>query len=137
MRRASRLLTTAALAGIAGLHVAWGAGSSFPFRTQPELTDAVVGSQVAPSAGACYAVAGALFAAGALVADVPVVPRRLRRAGRVVVVGVLTTRGVAGLFGRTDLLSPGSTSARFRSLDRRFYSPLCILLGLGAATAHD
>jgi hypothetical protein len=30
--------------------------------------------------------------------------------------------------GRTDLLSPGATSARFRAKDRRLYSPLCLAL---------
>jgi hypothetical protein len=30
--------------------------------------------------------------------------------------------------GRTDLLAPGSSSERFRSLDRRVYSPICLTL---------
>jgi hypothetical protein len=39
---------------------------------------------------------------------------------------------IAGLAGRTDLLSPGSDSERFRDLDRRFYSPLCLALAAAA-----
>ena len=132
MRGVASSLTAATLATIAGLHVAWGRGSSFPFASKSELSDAVVGSQAVPSAGACYAVAGALFAASALVADVPVAPRRVRRLGRRVVGGVLATRGVVGLAGRTDLLSPGSASPRFRRLDRRYFSPLCLALALGS-----
>jgi len=62
----------------------------------------------------------------------------LRRLGAGGVIAVLTTRGAFGLAGRTDLLSPGSTSEDFRRLDRRFYSPLCLALAalsLPAATA--
>jgi hypothetical protein len=132
MVRRSTQLTATALAGIGLLHVAWGCGSSFPFRTRTDLADAVVGTQAVPSPAACAAVAGLLFAASALVADVPVCPSSLRRAGRRVVAGVLTARGVVGITGRTEMLSPGSTSPRFRILDRRVYSPLCIALAVGA-----
>ncbi|MGO9877181.1 MAG: DUF3995 domain-containing protein [Acidimicrobiia bacterium] len=132
MVRASACLTSATLAGIAAVHVAWGLGSPFPFASREDLADAVIGSRAVPSAHACYAVAAALAAASALVCDVPVGPRRVRRLGRRVVGGVLAVRGFAGLAGRTDVLSPGSTSPRFRRLDRRVYSPLCVALAFGA-----
>jgi hypothetical protein len=125
-------LTSATLAGIAAIHVAWGLGSSVPFASREELADAVIGCPTVPSPTACYAVALALFAASALVSDVPVGPRRLRRLGRVVVGGTLAVRGFAGLCGRTDVLSPVSTSPRFRRLDRQIYSPLCVALAWGA-----
>jgi hypothetical protein len=133
--RASRYVTTGALVGIGAVHVAWGLGSSFPFRTHVQLADAVVGSDVVPSPAACLTVAAALFVAGGLAADVPVMPRRLRRIGRHWVAGVLAIRGMVGLCGRTDLLSAGSASTRFRSLDRTVYSPICLALAVGAATA--
>ena len=136
MGRAARSLTPVALAGIAGLHVAWGLGSTFPFSSHDALSDAVVGSQVVPSPAACYAVAGALIVAGGLVADAPIAPPRLRRLGRIGVATVLAVRGLAGALARTDLLSPGSTSPRFRELDRRFYSPLCFALAFGAAVSQ-
>jgi hypothetical protein len=41
---------------------------------------------------------------------------------------VLAVRGGLGLAGRTDVMAPGSVSARFRRLDRAVYSPLCLLL---------
>lgn len=137
MIRPPRYVTAAALASIGGVHVAWGFGSPFPFRSQAELADAVSGSQAVPSAAACQTVAGLLFVASGLVCDVPLGPRRLRRIGRHVVVGVLAVRGVAGMVGRTDLLARRATSPRFRRLDRRFYSPLCLALAVGAATATD
>ena len=116
------------LAGLAGLHVAWGLGSSFPLASRDELADAVVGAPTVPPPVACFSVAVALAAASALAADLSIGSVGVRRAGRGVVAGVLTTRGSLGLLGRTDLLSPTSTSARFRRLDRRAYSPLCLAL---------
>lgn len=136
MSQVPRYVTSAALAGIAGLHIAWGRGSSFPFPSDAELTDAVVGSNVVPSPAACNAVAAALLVSSALVLDVPLAPRSLRRTGRLGVAAVLGARAVAGLTGRTDVLVPGSASPRFRRLDRRFYGPLCLALAVGAATTH-
>ena len=49
--------------------------------------------------------------------------------------GVLGLRGGLGLFGKTDLVSPGSNSERFLRLDRRIYAPLCIALSLGSLAA--
>jgi hypothetical protein len=129
-----RAATSATLAAIAGVHVAWAGGSSFPFTDRDELADAVAGRESNPSPGACLAVAGLLTAASALVAGAPIAPRAVRRLGVATVAGVLATRGLAGLSGRTDALSPGSTSVRFRRLDRMFYSPLCLALAAGAAS---
>jgi Protein of unknown function (DUF3995) len=135
MTRAPLYTTAAALAAIAGVHIAWGRGSTFPFATGDALADAVVGSSAVPSSAACFGVAAALALASGLVAGAPVVPRRLHRLGVATVTGVLAVRGFAGLAGRTDLLSPGSASDRFRELDRRFYAPLCLALAAGAGTA--
>jgi hypothetical protein len=44
------------------------------------------------------------------------------------IAAILTGRGVLGLAGRTDLMSPVSTGERFRRLDRRVYGPLCLPL---------
>jgi len=125
-------LTAGALVGIAGVHVAWGRGSSFPFATTTDLTDAVVGNDVVPSPGACFAVAGLLGVAAAAVAGVP---RRDGRVRRLVVIGtasVLAARAAFGFAGRTDALVPGSSSARFRRNDRRVFAPRCAALATGA-----
>jgi hypothetical protein len=82
------------------------------------------------------AVAGALTAAALLVADVPRLPRDIQRLGVSGVAVVLATRGILGLAGRTDVVSPGSASARFRRLDRRAYSPLCLALAVGALSSR-
>jgi len=129
-------LTAGTLVVIAGLHVAWGWGSPFPFADRDQLADAVVGARRVPSSSACYAVAGALGAAAALVQGVPRLAPRPRRVGLLGVAGVLGLRGVLGLAGRTGLASPGSESPRFRRLDRRLYAPLCVALALGALDAR-
>ncbi len=124
--------TVGTLLGIAVLHVAWGRGSSFPFATVDEMTDAVVGGDVVPSPTACYAVAGLLTVAAAATAGLPTPRSRLRR---LAVKGVATTlagRAALGFSGRTEMVSPGSASPRFLRLDRSVYSPLCLALAAGS-----
>jgi hypothetical protein len=131
----SERLTAAALVALAGLHVAWGRGSSVPFADREQLADAVIGRRNVPEPAACYAVASALGIGAGLVVGLPVIPAQLRRIGLVGMAAVLGLRGTLGLIGRTDLVSPGSASARFRRLDRRIYSPLCLSLAVGALAA--
>ena len=134
MRRAGIATASATLFALAGLHAAWGAGSAWPLPDREALADAVIGAAEVPPPAACFAVSGALAAAGALVAGWPGGSRpAIRRLGTAAVVGVLAGRGALGLAGRTRLVSPTSTSARFARLDRRVYSPLCLALaGLSA-----
>jgi hypothetical protein len=120
------------LFGIAGIHGAWGCGSSFPFATTTELTDAVVGNDVVPSPSACYAVAGLLAVSAGAVAGWPSPTHPLRRTVVLGTATVLATRAGFGLAGRTDALVPGIASARFRRNDRRVFAPLCAALAAGA-----
>jgi hypothetical protein len=126
---------SAGLAGLAGLHVVWAAGSSWPLPEKASLSDAVIGHDKSPSPAACLAVAGALAAGSAFVAGWPARSERLQRAGAGGVVAALSLRGALGLAGLTHLVSPGSSSRRFRELDRRLYAPLCLTLAALAAPA--
>ena len=132
---ASTRVAAVTLAGLAGLHAAWGLGASWPLADRDALADAVVGRRTVPGPGACGLVAGALGAAAGLVAGRPQRLPRLRRAGATGVVAVLAGRGLLGLAGRTDVVSAGSSSPRFRALDRRLYSPLCLVLAALAVPA--
>jgi hypothetical protein len=125
-------LTAGALLGIAGVHVAWGRGSAFPFATTAELTDAVVGNDVVPSPAACYFVAGLLMVAAGAVAGLPRPGAPIRRIAVLGTAAVLATRAGFGFAGRTDALVPGSSSARFRRNDRRLFAPLCAALATGS-----
>jgi Protein of unknown function (DUF3995) len=128
-------LTAIALGGVAALHAIWATGSTFPFANREQLNDAVIGRQTTPSATACLGVAGSLVAASALVGGLPRRDSRLRRTGVYAVAATLGTRAVLGFAGRTDKVSPGSTSEHFRDNDRRIYSPLCLALACGAANS--
>ena len=132
----TRAATVGALGALAVLHAAWGRGATFPFPDRDGLNDMVVGRRTTPSPAACFAVAGALTTAAALVADVPRMPRLVQRIGVSGVAAVLVTRAALGFAGRTDLASPGSVSSRFRRLDRRIYSPLCLALAAGALSSR-
>lgn len=127
-------ITAVTLAALGALHVAWGRGSTFPFPTRHDLNDAVIGRQAAPSAPSCYGVAAALTVAAVSINRASHRHDAWARFAAAGVAIVLTTRAVLGFAGRTDLAVPGSTSNRFRRLDRRLYSPLC--LGLAAGAAH-
>jgi uncharacterized protein DUF3995 len=113
---------------LAGLHVLWGVGFSFPFRDREQLADAVIGTSDVPPRSACIAVASALALAAVLVSGLLPLPGRLRSFALRVVSSILLTRGLAGALGRTSMLSPGSESATFQRLDKKIYAPLCLWL---------
>jgi Protein of unknown function (DUF3995) len=135
MRRLIHVTTASTLLGIGALHALWGRGSTFPFATRGELNDTVIGRDATPSAGACYAVAGLLTTASALVAGLPTPRSRLRRLGVGTVSVTLAARAALGFSGRTELVSPGSVSPRFLRMDKRYLSPLCAALAVGAAAS--
>ncbi len=133
VRRATTIATALTLAGIGVLHVAWGFGSSFPFRDRSTLADVVGGNDSVPGRRESLAVAGLLGIAAGLVAAVLPVPRSLRRVGVTGVAAVLATRAGFGFAGATGRLVPGSDSPRFVATDRRVFAPLCAVLAAGAA----
>jgi Protein of unknown function (DUF3995) len=130
-----RAQTALTLIGIGALHALWGRGSTFPFSERDQLNDAVIGRDATPSPAACYAIAGLLTAAGGLVAGLPSPRSRIRRLGVCTVAAALGTRGALGFAGKTELVSPGSVSDKFREMDKRYYSPLCLVLAVGAVNS--
>jgi Protein of unknown function (DUF3995) len=137
MRRLSTLTAATGLAAVGALHAVWATGSPWPLPDKRQLTDAVSGraGYDPASPAACLAMAGLLGTAASLVGGRPRRWPRASRIGSAGVVAVLTVRDLFGLAGRTDLISPGSESERFRRLDRRIYSPLCLTLGALALPA--
>ena len=126
--------TVGAFAVASAVHAAWGLRIQIPGVDGPALAEAVAGVGEMPGPVACFAVAGALASAAALVAGVPPLPSRLVLAGRAGVVIGVGGRGLLGIIGRTDLVAPGEVTERFRRWDRRLYTPLC--LGLAAGTVR-
>jgi hypothetical protein len=135
IRRGASMTTAVVLAGIGVLHVAWGFGSSFPFRDRAALADTVVGNDAVPGRGASLAVAGLLGLAAGLVADVLPVPPPLRRLGVAGVATALASRAAFGFAGRTERLVAGSNSPTFVAADRHIYSPLCAALAVGVVVS--
>ncbi len=123
-----------ALAGLAGVHLAWAAGSAWPAASRADLAAEVVGADHVPSAAACAGVAGLLTVAAAAVGDGSGA-RRTGPVGRAAGLGaaaVLAGRGVAGLAANPWLRR---SRPRFAARDARIYSPLCLALAAGMTAA--
>jgi hypothetical protein len=128
--------TVTTLTSIAGLHVAWAHGASFPFSDRERLHDAVLGGPSnRPSPTQCYAVAVALTAGAVAVQRAASGRGRWSQLGAAGVASVLAARACTGFAGWTHHIVPGATSTTFRRLDRRVYAPLCLGLAAGAARA--
>lgn len=125
-----------AVLGMTGLvHLAWALGSTFPYANEQALARAVVGRRGItrmPSMTASAFVAVCLFAASvwalllgrivsAPVSDWLVAP------GGLALTAVFLVRGVIGVLPTFERALPEQP---FLRLNRRFYSPLCVLIGL-------
>ena len=127
--------TAAALGAAAALHAVWGLKITVPGVDGARMAEAVSGVGEPPGPAACFAVAGALSAAAALLVGVPASRPGLVRAGRSGVALALGGRAALGLTGNTQLVAPGEISESFRRWDRRLYTPLCLALSAGAVRA--
>lgn len=130
------VVVAGALALVGALHGVW-ASTTWPLPDRESFARLVVGVPVEqlPSPGLTAAVAGLLLVAAHLVgagagAWPAVLPRWVTRVGIGVVAGVLLLRGLGGL--GADLFAASYAPEDFVRLDRILYSPLCILLGVGA-----
>jgi Protein of unknown function (DUF3995) len=129
------LLVFVTLAAIALLHLAWGLGSAFPCRDRKRLAQTVIGRRGEagmPPNSSSLLVAAAIFLAalwplmmqGRILTSVPIV---LRGVGAMVLTAVFLSRGIVGLTPWFRSLLPEEP---FVTLNRKYYSPLCIALGL-------
>ena len=128
-------LTFVILAVIAALHFVWAMGSTFPVADPAELSRMVTGFKrrdLMPGKPATLLVSFAVLLAGfwALVladwAWLPA-PNWFVALGGIVLTVVFLARGIAGY---TDLWRQLTPEQPFARLDRKYYSPLCLVLGL-------
>lgn len=138
---AAASLAASILIAIAALHIAWAFGSKWPGRDEESLARMVVGGPPGmrfPSAAACLVVALLLTVAAVLLLGqqrvIPLpLPPRLVQLGTCGVAVVLGVRGVEGFFDRR--LRPQTQGSPFVHLNRRLYSPLCLVLAVLALLA--
>jgi len=129
---ASRAVAAVGLVSVGVLHGVWASGSSWPAKSRAELADATVGSAsaqpapVATATVAATAIAAGIVAGGAL-GDRPIAVLARRATGL-----ALLTRAAAGGVVACKALGLPDPSERFRTLDARFYRPLCLVLGAAA-----
>ena len=122
---------------IAVIHLYWGLGGVWPAADEAALARAVIGTpKVAAMPGLvpCALVALLLLAAGCWpLAVLGLFTPPLLSSGMVAAAGyllalVFLARGVAAYVPTFRALAPEQPFARY---DRRFYAPLCLLLGAG------
>jgi hypothetical protein len=132
------LVLGAVLTMIAALHAYWGIGGVWPGTDPQSCARAVAGFKgidAMPSPFACFAVAAVIVAAALVVLALDSVFAspfdRLSLAGAALFVALaFLFRGVLGFTPFWRSLTPEMPFAR---LDLRYYSPLCLLLGIGIA----
>jgi hypothetical protein len=138
MTAAIAIALASLLAVIAGLHAYWGRGGLWPAATEDELVATVIGNAQAkrmPSSGLCLLVALAIAVTAIWpllliwVSDAAAL-RRLILLGGFAIMAVFLLRGVAGFLPAWRRLHPREP---FASYDRRYYSPLCLLIAAGYA----
>jgi Protein of unknown function (DUF3995) len=124
------VLLFAGVGAIAALHALWGLGSSWPEASEEALARGVVGDgrRCMPAAWQCFAVAFvlALFAIWPLYA-VGYASELRARQGSFVIAGIFVARGLAGYSRRWRSYF---TDEPFATRNRRYYSPLCLLIGM-------
>lgn len=123
---------------IAVIHALWGAKVWWPIADETTLARTVVGQtgiEKMPPSLSCFLVAGAL-AVGALAPwaalDFFPLPETVGVFGRYLVAAFAAVFLLRGLAGYSGLFSRHFSEEPFRSLDRRFYSPLCLVFGAGS-----
>ncbi len=130
------------LAGVVGLiallHLYWTLGGLWPGHDEQSLAQTVVGShgiREMPPVWMRLAVTLALGAAALWplmwAAIVPYgLPQTLIVLGMWVLAGVFLARGIAGFL---PVFGPARVQEPFLTLNRRVYSPLCLVIGAGFA----
>jgi len=130
------LVIFAVLSAVAGLHVYWAMGGLWPGRDVQQLADTVIGDakrRAMPPTALTLLVAVLIFAAGVLpllhLSGLPFgLPAWLTRAGLWALVLVFFGRGAVTYILRAQA---AAMTEPFATLNRRYYSPLCLALGMG------
>ena len=122
------------LMAIAAVHVYWAVGGVWPATVRAELPQTVVGTKDTkmPPRGVTLAVAFMIFVAALVpLVTTGLLPVTLPCALQMLALwGLILVFLVRGLVTYTPLGDRYSVVEPFRTLNRKYYSPLCVLLGL-------
>ena len=131
------LLTFVVLFCVSALHAYWAFGGRWPGEDDLSLARTVVGTGEMPSASLTLVVAALIFLASLLplvkIAPVPsilspsILPPVLTQTGLALLTAVF---GLRGLVTYTPIWRLKVFEEPFATLDRRYFGPLCILLGM-------
>lgn len=121
---------------IAGWHLIWAFGSHWPAKTEAALAKAVVGTRgvtkmprkIASAGVAVLLLIAALWALMLRDLGPFSTPKFIDLFMGGGIAAVFTIRGIAGFMPAMERYTPEQP---FLYLNRRFYSPLCLLLGMG------
>jgi hypothetical protein len=132
--RYGSLAGSLALVSLSALHLSWAAGFTWPASDETRLAESVAGLRQMPSTMTCVVVGGGLGFAAAAVAGLGGSDRSARVLRSGIALGFII-RGVAGVTGKTNRLVSWQPSSHFITLDRRYYGPLCLMIGAAAAAS--
>ena len=129
------IILCAVLCLIGVIHLMWGLGFTWPCKDEATLARTVVGArgiEKMPPGWASILVALCLFGAAYLAIGLrnlaPVhIPQPLAFLGGLAAAAVFGFRGVFGIMPAFEKMTPEQP---FLSLNRRYYSPLCLMIGL-------
>lgn len=127
----ARVFAGLGLSAAGVLHLSWAAGSSWPGTDADDLARLVAGAAPMPPAPATAVVGFGMVATGAVLIGVGG-QRWPARTVRLAAAMGLLARGIAGGDAALKLLAMPEADPRFSRLDRRYYRPLCLGLGLAA-----
>ena len=121
--------TTSICSALAFLTLLWSLGFVWPMRSEADLSRAVIGTKGQDRMPHAWplALVPVLFITAAIW---PVWPTNWTREGLIILALIFLARGTATLIGVMKRVCPEEP---FATLDRRFYGPLSLALGLAFA----
>ena len=127
-----------ALMAVAGLHAYWARGGAWPAKDANQLADWVIGEAfrtgMPPASAIWLVVASLVFAAFDALAMAAQYSDPWERLVVWTGAGLCGVFGIRGVAGYTPFWRAAHPGAAFTWMDKRFYSPFCILIAEGFFT---
>jgi len=127
---------------IALIHIVWALGSYWPAKDEQSLINTVIGSakrSVMPAPFLIILVAIGIFGAGLCVLWGPELislpfPEWIKQTSLISLIIIFAARGISTYLFVAPLVN---RTEPFKTLDRQYFAPLCLLLSLGFYFIHS